>query len=250
MPVKLSPEDDLLLGDPDARWRVMLDPIRTASPARPYVVAQLGQSVDGRIATLSGESRWINGDGALDHLHRLRASVDAVVVGIGTALADDPILNVRRVPGAHPARVVIDPSGRLGRDARCLADDGTRRLVIHADDTPPLPMSFAGIECITCVRSDGRLSPAAIIEALFARGLKRVLIEGGAWTVSAFIDASMVDRLHLLVAPVILGSGKPGLTLEPIAKLADAKRPHARIHVLGETDVLFDCDLRSDRKGD
>jgi diaminohydroxyphosphoribosylaminopyrimidine deaminase / 5-amino-6-(5-phosphoribosylamino)uracil reductase len=236
--------------DPDQRWRAMLDPITQASPERPYVVAQLGQSVDGRIATLSGESRWINGDGALDHLHRLRASVDAVVVGIGTALADDPILNVRRVPGAHPARVVIDPSGRLSREARCLADDGTRRLVIHAEDAAPLPRSFTGIECITCARTDGRLSPRGIVDALFVRGLKRVLVEGGAWTVSAFIDAGMVDRLHLLVAPIILGSGKPGLTLEPIAKLADAKRPHARIHVLGETDVLFDCDLRSDRKGD
>ena len=75
------------------------------------------------------------------------------------------------------------------------------------------------------------------------------MIEGGAWTVSAFMDAGMVDRLHMLVAPVILGSGKPGLSLAPIAKLADAQRPAARIHILGDTDVLFDCDLRSDRKG-
>ena len=250
MSVNSSPEGVALPVETSVRWHAMLDPIRTAPPDRPYIVAQLGQSVDGRIATLSGESRWINGDGALDHLHRLRANVDAVVVGIGTALADDPLLNVRRVSGPHPARVVIDPSGRLSRDARCLADDGTRRLVIHADDTPPLPKSFAGIERIACARADGRLPPHAIVEALFARGLRRILIEGGAWTVSAFIDAGMVDRLHLLVAPIILGSGKPGLTLAPIARLADAKRPAARIHVLGDTDVLFDCDLRSDRKGD
>ena len=103
-------------GDP---WAPMLDPIRYAPVGRSFVVAQLGQSVDGRIATASGESRWINGDGALDHLHRVRACVDAVVVGIGTVVADDPLLNVRRVAGRNPARVVIDPSGRMFGNARC-----------------------------------------------------------------------------------------------------------------------------------
>ena len=231
---------------PDARWAAMLDPIKNSPAGQPYVVAQLGQSVDGRIATVSGESRWINGDGALDHLHRLRACVDAVVVGIGTALADDPLLNVRRgVEGADPARVVIDPSGRLPAGARCLAGDGARRIVVRADGECPFP----GVETIVCPRVDGRLAPQAIVGALHALGLHRLLIEGGAWTVSAFMDAGMVDRLHMLVAPVILGSGKPGLTLAPITKLAEARRPAARIHVLGETDVLFDCDLRSDRKG-
>jgi diaminohydroxyphosphoribosylaminopyrimidine deaminase / 5-amino-6-(5-phosphoribosylamino)uracil reductase len=232
------------------RWRAMLDPIRKAPSNRPFVVAQLGQSVDGRIATVSGESRWINGDGALDHLHRLRASVDAVVVGIGTVVADDPLLNVRRVPGSHPARVVIDPSGRISPMARCLAPDGVRRILFRAEDAAPGHAAFDGIEIISCSRVDGRLPPRTIVDALFARGLRRILVEGGAWTVSAFMDAGMVDRLHMLVAPVILGSGKPGLTLAPIARLADAQRPAARIHVLGDTDVLFDCDLKSDRRDD
>lgn len=230
----------------DLRWRAMLDPIRNAAANRPFVVAQLGQSVDGRIATNSGESRWINGDGALDHLHRLRASVDAVVVGIGTVLADDPLLNVRRTQGRHPTRVVIDPSGKLPATARCLAEDGIGRIVIRDDATPRT--TLPGVEVLTCPRVDGRLPPNAIIDALFQRGLRRILIEGGAWTVSAFMDAGMVDRLHMLIAPVILGSGKPGLTLAPIARLADARRPIAGIHVLGETDVLFDCDLRTDRR--
>lgn len=230
----------------DASWSAMLDPIRNAPSGRSFVVAQLGQSVDGRIATLSGESRWINGDGALDHLHRLRASVDAVVVGIGTVVADDPLLNVRRsVVGPNPARVVIDPSGRLPAGARCMFEDGARRLVVTAGDRCGLP----NVETVACARKDGRLAPRNIVEALASRGLFRLLIEGGAWTVSSFIDAGMVDRLHMLVAPVILGSGKPGLTLSPISRLADARRPVARIHVLGETDVLFDCDLRTDRGG-
>lgn len=220
----------------------MLAPLRDAPADRPYVVAQLGQSLDGRIATLSGESRWINHECALDHLHTLRAHVDAVVVGVGTVLADDPRLNVRRVPGRSPARVVIDPSGKLPANAVCVKGDDAARYVVRTEQAP----CPAGVETIVVPRTAAEhLSPQAIVEALFARGLKRLLIEGGAWTVSSFIAAGAVDRLHLLVAPVILGSGKHGLSLPPIDKLADALRPATRVHILADGDVLFDCDLRS-----
>jgi len=221
------------------------DPLGTilnADPSRPFVVAQLGQSLDGRIATLSGESRWINGTAALDHLHALRAAVDAVVVGVGTAVADDPELTVRRVSGRSPARVVIDPSGRLPATARCWADgDGVQRLVVQAGgDT-----ASDGVEVVQLTPINGRMPPEQIVAALFARGLRRLLIEGGASTVSAFIDAGVVDRLHVLVAPMIIGSGTTGLSLAPIARLNDARRPSTRIHILADGDVLFDCNLRS-----
>lgn len=215
--------------------------IAAADPGRPFVVAQLGKSLDGRIATPTGESRWINRDAALDHVHRLRAAVDAVVVGIGTVVADDPLLNVRRVQGRNPARVVIDPSGRLPPGARCLIDDGARRLVVRALDGPPAP---AGVEVVRLAAKGDPMSPRAIVDALFERGLKTLLIEGGAWTVSGFIDAGAVDRLHVLVAPMILGSGKTGLALKPIARLAEARRPVTHVHLLTDGDVLFDCDLR------
>ena len=218
-----------------------LTPILEAATDRPFVVAQLGQSLDGRIATLSGESRWINGDAALDHVHRLRAAVDAVVVGVGTAIADDPLLTVRRVDGRHPARVVIDPSRRLPRTARCLVDDGISRILIRTCETP----GENGIEAIQVERRDGLMSPRAIVEALFQRGLRKLLIEGGASTVSAFIDAGVVDRLHVLVAPVILGSGKTGLSLAPIGRLSEARRPATRVHVLSDGDVLFDCEMKA-----
>lgn len=227
-------------------YREIMSAISEAPEGRPFVVAQLGQSLDGRIATLTGESRWINRDAALDHLHRLRAAVDAVVVGIGTALADDPLLNVRRVPGRNPARVVIDPSGRLPAAARCLAPDGARRIVVRATDcASPGPSLPAGVEIVALPRQAGALPPASIVQALFERGLQRLLVEGGATTVSAFIDARAVDRLHVLVAPAILGSGKTGLSLAPIARLDEALRPQTRVHVLDDGDVLFDCDLRS-----
>jgi diaminohydroxyphosphoribosylaminopyrimidine deaminase/5-amino-6-(5-phosphoribosylamino)uracil reductase len=216
--------------------------IRDASVERPFVVAQLGQSLDGRVATPTGESRWINREAALDHLHRLRACVDAVVVGVGTVLADDPMLNVRRVPGRHPARVVIDPAGRLPHGPRCLTDDGVQRIVVRACETPTPP----GVDVIRLPRVGDLINPAEIVAALFERGLKRLLIEGGARTVSRFIDAGAVDRLHVLVAPMIIGSGQTGLDLAAITSLAQARRPKTHVHLLEDGDVLFDCDLRSD----
>ncbi|MBM3488717.1 MAG: RibD family protein [Alphaproteobacteria bacterium] len=208
--------------------------------ARPLVVAQLGQSLDGRIATVSGESRYINGGAALDHLHALRAHVDAVVVGIGTVVADDPLLTVRRVPGRNPARVIIDPNGRLPEGARCIADDGADRLVIR---TAPAAVP-RGVEELVIPAHGPWINPATIIAALQRRGYHRVLIEGGARTISLFLDSGRVDRLHVLVAPMIIGSGKPGLELAPIVELGRALRPATTVAVLADGNVLFACDLR------
>jgi diaminohydroxyphosphoribosylaminopyrimidine deaminase / 5-amino-6-(5-phosphoribosylamino)uracil reductase len=223
----------------------MIAPILNAPRDRPFIIAQLGQSLDGRIATLTGHSRWINGSSALDHLHRLRASVDAVVVGIGTVIADDPQLTVRRVKGPQPVRVVIDRHGRLPASARCLASDGPPCLIV-TDRERPLPKDAE----MLMVKSSGEgLAPSDIAAALFERGLTKVLVEGGASTISKFIDARMVDRLHILVAPMILGSGIHGLSLSPIGDLADALRPETTVQVLDGGDVLFDCDLRRQRRG-
>lgn len=214
--------------------------IAQSDPARPFVVAQLGQSLDGRIALVSGESKYINGDLGLDHLHRLRASVDAIVVGAGTIVADDPQLTVRRAAGRSPARVVIDPRGRLGADGRWLADDGARRILVTA--TPHVCPH--GVDNLVVHATDGLLSPREIVAALHAQGLRRILVEGGARTISAFIDAGAVDRLHLIVACTILGSGRAGLELRPLERLRDALRPPTQIYRLDDHDILFDCDLR------
>lgn len=227
------------LGDP------VFDSLRFAPADRLFVIAQLGQSLDGRIATPTGDSRWINRDAALDHLHQLRAHVDAVVVGVGTVLEDDPLLTVRRVRGRHPVRVVIDPDGRMPPEARCLSDDGTRRIVIAARARTAIGSS----EIMVLPRTGALVAPDSIVRNLFAMGLRKILVEGGAKTISAFLDADAVDRLHVLVAPVILGSGTPGLTLKPICGLAEARRPLTRAHVLDDGDVLFDCDLRQRDRG-
>ncbi|MGD9880272.1 MAG: RibD family protein [Reyranella sp.] len=225
-------------------WEKLFGPLRATSSSGILAVGQIGQTLDGRVATLSGHSHYINGSAGLDHLHRLRAVVDAVVVGAGTVRADDPQLTVRRVAGPNPVRVVLDPRGTLGGSARVFAADGTRRIVITLDGTPT--RSAAEIETIALAGSTTRLEPAAILDALSARGLRRVLIEGGARTVSHFLGAGCLDRLHVMVAPVILGSGLPGLELPPVARMTDALRAPVRVHLLDD-EVLFDCDLSARR---
>lgn len=239
----VTARDGGALGIPEP-WRSVFGPL-VGTPDAPLTIGQLGQSLDGRIATPSGHSHYINGPAAIAHLHRLRALVEAVVVGVGTASADDPLLTVRHVEGPSPARVVIDPGGRLRPDARLLADDGCRRLVVTRPDAPW--RHRAAIERVpVATDGSGQLPPARIVAALGALGLRRILIEGGALTVSRFLQAGCLDRLHIAVAPLIIGSGPTGLTLEPIDRLDAALRPPTRWHRLGD-DLLLDIDLSARR---
>jgi diaminohydroxyphosphoribosylaminopyrimidine deaminase/5-amino-6-(5-phosphoribosylamino)uracil reductase len=225
-------------------WEQIFGPLRQGAVDDLVVVGQLGQSIDARIATVSGHSKYINGAAGLAHLHRLRALVDAVVVGVGTALADNPQLTVRRVAGPNPARVVIDPGGRLPAGARVLVADSMRRLVITGDqargDWP------AGVEVVSLAASNGHIAPADILRALAARGLRRILVEGGADTVSRFLAAHCLDRLHVLIAPIILGAGRASISLPPVARVDEALQAPMRAHAIGD-DLLLDCDLSAQR---
>ena len=225
--------------------RAIYAPLFELPPGRIFVIGQLGQSLDGRIATPTGHSRYVNGPDGLAHLHRLRALVDAVVVGVGTAVADDPQLTVRDCRGVNPARVVIDPQGRLPREARLLAADDVARIVIGGSERG-LP---ADVVSIRLPAQDGRYRPSDIIDALAERGYRRLLIEGGAMTISGFLAAGALDRLHVCVAPFILGSGPIGLNLPPIERVDQARRPDVRIHDLG-SDLLFDMKLERSRGGE
>jgi riboflavin-specific deaminase-like protein len=225
-------------------WDDLFGPLRTGAVDELVVVGQIGQSLDGRIATVSGHSKYINGPAGLTHLHRLRALVDAVVIGVGTALADDPQLTVRRVAGPHPARVVIDPSGRLTGSARVFTNDGVRRLLLTAQGTRcALPPE---VEVVALPTIGGRIAPSDILAALAQRGLRRVLIEGGAETVSRFLVAGCLDRLHVMVAPMILGAGRASFVLPPIERADQAKRIPVRSIQL-DGDLLLDCDLSAQR---
>jgi riboflavin-specific deaminase-like protein len=222
----------------ESSFWTLYSPIIDKNAPSPFVIAQLGQSLDGRIATPTGHSHYINGPEAIRHLHRLRALVDIIIVGIGTVIADDPRLTVRDVDGPNPARAVIDPNFRLPSDARMLADDGAPVFAIQGRaGARPAPVSAIVID-----PQDGRIAPRDIIAALAAKGFQRILIEGGAATVSAFLSAGVLNRLHISVAPLLIGSGPAGVTLPPIDKLDHALRPPAAVHRLGQ-DILFDCIL-------
>jgi riboflavin-specific deaminase-like protein len=204
-------------------------------------VAQIGQSLDGRIATVTGDARDVSGPDGLAHLHRMRALVDGVVIGVRTALHDTPRLTVRLCSGQNPARIVIDPRGRLPDDAPALQPDGTRRIVIQAVDKPRPD----GVEVIRLPDRDGFLAPVEIVDALQRAGLSTLMIEGGGITISRFLEAGLLTRLHVAIAPLLIGGGPQGLTMpSPTEKLSDAIRPQTRAFSLG-SDVVFDCALNA-----
>lgn len=201
------------------------------------VFAQIGQSLDGRVATVSGDANGISDPDGFAHLHRLRALADAVIIGVKTALHDDPQLTVRLAEETNPARVVIDPNGRLPNDVRLLNDCGTRRIIIQTVDKLRPP----NVEVIRLQQAKW-IAPQDILDALTGLGLKRIMIEGGGITIAQFLEANLLDRLHVSVAPMIIGSGLHSLTTPSIATLAMAHRPPTDIYNLG-SDILFDCAL-------
>jgi riboflavin-specific deaminase-like protein len=208
----------------------------------PYVVGQLGQSLDGYIAAASGASHYVTGPESLVHLHRLRALADAVVVGWRTVAADDPQLTVRNVAGPSPLRVVIDLEGRLPGDRRMFAATPPGALRLTRAGVPPLD----GVESIAIAAPEGRYDPRDIVTLLAQRGCRRILVEGGGATISSFLAGGALDRLHLAIAPLITGEGIRGLTLPSVRSLSDALRPLSRTIVMGR-DVLFDLDLQGRR---
>ncbi len=214
---------------------------------RSRVIGQLGQSLDGRIATVTGRSRFINGDDGITHLHRIRAVSDAVVVGAGTATTDNPRLTVRRTSGRNPVRVVIDRHRRVP-DSHFLFTDGeapTLRLVAGSYRAPQNPSIRAGVTEIPCLGdadAEGAADPGLILQVLADLGLRKVFVEGGGVTVSSFLNAGLLDRLHVMVAPMIIGSGRPAFSLPEIDFLDDALRPRAQLVNLG-SDMLFDLDF-------
>lgn len=210
-------------------------------------MAQIGQSLDGRIATETGKSHFITGPADIIHLHRLRALVDAVVVGATTVAADNPRLTVRKVPGQSPVRVVLDPTGRLTPDKHVFSDAVAPTLHVCRQATPTnIDQKNSNVSVLTLpVNREGYFEPSTVVYALRDRGFNRVLVEGGGVTVSSFLQAHVLDRLHVTIAPLIIGSGVAAFTLDPISSLEKALRRKYQFLRLG-SDFLFDFDLSKD----
>jgi len=182
----------------------------------PYVSLKLALSLDGRIATRTGASKWVTGAEARARVHALRSNHDAVAVGIGTALADDPRLTVRDVAGVTPVRVVFDSKLRLPVDGR-LATSAAQHPVLllcteEADEERERMLVDAGLAVTRVARSaEGRIDPEAALRALSGRGIVRLMVEGGAELAGSLLAARLADELHAFLAPVLLGPrGRPG----------------------------------------
>jgi len=229
---------------PDERVRQLLDlylPL-AVSVGQPFIVAHLGQSLDGRIAATNGASRWVTGPEDLLHNHRMRALADAVLVGAETVRRDDPQLTVRRCSGVNPVRVVIDPGLGLDEDYGLFADGAAPTLVFAAADGDR-PARLGQAETVFVPRRGEALDCTAIAAALSARGLDWVFVEGGGVTVSRLLEQGVLNRLQIAISPLIIGSGRPAIALPEITDLAQGLRPETRRFALGE-DVLFECRLK------
>jgi riboflavin-specific deaminase-like protein len=263
-PTDIDRSDGVLVWLPGIGWQSRLPaadarsallelylPICGATSARPVTVGHLGQSLDGFIATHSGDSQFVTGNENLVHMHRMRALCHAIVVGAGTVAADDPQLTTRYVPGPNPIRVVFDPMRRLDATYRVFQDEASPTLYVCARSRIGAGESHLGHAVIVGIDDDG-LEPdvVQVLNLLRARCCGRVFVEGGGVTVSAFLEANLLDRLQIAVAPVLIGDGRPAIRLAPHASLRDCRRPGYRVFRMGG-DVLFDCDLDAQvRPGD
>lgn len=214
---------------------------------RPYVTWKLASTLDGRTAAADGTSRWITGADARAEVHRLRARCDAVLVGGGTLRADDPHLAVRDVADAvQPVRVVLDSAAEIPLTARVL-DDAAPTLVVVAEGVDASRLAAAGVDVLVVPRSDTGLDPAVVLGALHERGIRSVLLEGGATIAGSFVAADLVDEVVAHLAPALLGSGRPVLTDAGITTITEALRlTTTDVTRLGD-DVAITATVRRDR---
>jgi diaminohydroxyphosphoribosylaminopyrimidine deaminase/5-amino-6-(5-phosphoribosylamino)uracil reductase len=192
------------------------------------VTLKLATSLDGRIATAAGESRWITGHEARAAVHRLRGEHDAVVVGVETAIADDPELTVRLegYEGRQPARVVLDSRQRLPLESRLVLTARERRVVVVSIKPARPELVAAGVQVLTVAEAaNGRADIRAAVEALAAEGLVQLFAEGGGLVASSFLRLGLVDRLEWFRAPIVLGGeGRPAIGALAVDALRQAPR--------------------------
>jgi len=238
-----------------------------AETGLPFVTIKFAATMDGRIATVTGDSQWISGEQSLKLAHELRRDHDAVLVGVGTVLSDDPKLTVRRVEGPNPLRVVVDSQLRIPCTANLLRDGlASGTLIATSDQADPSrieELTAIGAQIVTIPRAkphtarrsdrdcnhersqpeslrSNRLDLSALLSVLAERGIDSVLVEGGSEIITSLLAGRVVDRLVAAIAPKILGSGLPAIGDLGIQRLSDAITFRSmKTHKLGN-DIIFD----------
>jgi diaminohydroxyphosphoribosylaminopyrimidine deaminase/5-amino-6-(5-phosphoribosylamino)uracil reductase len=207
--------------------------------ARPLITLKLATSLDGRIALASGESRWITGEAARKTAHELRAAHDAILVGVKTALADDPELTVRLPDflGLQPLRVVLDTRQSIDHDLKLVAGARLNPTLVLTTIAPKAALANSGVRVVqVAADADGRVDLYAAMAELAAAGVRRLLVEGGGEVCAAFVRAGLFDAVEWFRAPVLLGAdARPALGLLGLEALSDARRlKRMSVEALGE----------------
>ena len=225
--------------------RMMEAYLKLVETGRPFVTAKFAMSLDGKIATSTGESRWISGEESRRYAHELRATSSAVMVGVNTVLADDPQLTARDAEGTarghQPLRVVVDGAGRTPADARLLSEPGRTVIAVsRADGATRRRLADRGAEIEPVPAHDGSVDLPRLLDALAGRGVTSILVEGGGALLGSLFDGGLIDKYVAFVAPTIIGgTSAPGpIGGDGVERIADALRlQRVTVEQLGR-DVL------------
>jgi 5-amino-6-(5-phosphoribosylamino)uracil reductase/diaminohydroxyphosphoribosylaminopyrimidine deaminase/5-amino-6-(5-phosphoribosylamino)uracil reductase len=215
--------------------------------SRPQITISYAQTLDGRLATSGGSSQWIGGPESLRFAHELRASHDAILVGVGTVLADDPRLTVRLASGRDPLRVVVDSALRTPHAAAVLRGGAARGTLVAcvegASRARQEALEAMGATVLALPQAPGGVDLAALLGALHTRGVASLMVEGGARIITALLAGRHADRLAVCLAPKILGTGIAAVGDLGIERLADAYRlRELRVSACG-ADTIIDGQL-------
>lgn len=243
---------DVVNGDVAARARLLNQPFRKhALSGRPHVLFKAAMTLDGKLATAAGDSKWISNEASRARAHRWRAEVDAVAIGIHTAMADDPLLTARLDAVARqPTRVIFDSEASLRTDSRLVASLDEAPLIVvcsrAAGRTAVSALEAAGADVIVATGQNEPARVAAALDELGARGIQSLLLEGGPHLAGTFFDVGEVDEMRLFVAPVVAGGqdALPVLGGQGVKTIAEARQVLHMDHELIEGDLLISARLR------
>lgn len=224
-------------------------PVIRSEPAapRPTVTIHVAQTLDGRIATRTGDSQWVSGPRSLRLAHQLRAEHDAVMVGIGTALADNPRLTVRLARGRSPRRIVVDSTLRIPLDSRVLADRAAETIL--ATTARAAPDRIRAVEergatvLIAAQNPRGQVDLSDLLARLAARDVGSILVEGGRGVITAVLHDRLADRMVICIAPKVIGAGIEAIGDLDIHRLGEALTFSRSCFSLLDEDVIFDGQL-------